>query len=125
MARIFLLLGALNGLLAVALGAFGAHALRDRMTADLYGAFQTGTEYHAVHALALLAIGLLALQQRSQLLLWSGTLISVGILLFSGSLYLLSISGTHQFGIITPIGGITLLAGWSCLVGAAWRLPDE
>lgn len=121
MARIFLLFGAINGFLAVALGAFGAHALRERIAADLYTAFQTGVHYHGLHALALLCVGLLALHHPSPWLMRCGWLLLLGILLFSVSLYLLAITGMRVFGIITPFGGIALLLGWLSLVIAIWR----
>jgi uncharacterized membrane protein YgdD (TMEM256/DUF423 family) len=123
MSRIFLLTGALNGLLAVALGAFGAHALRPRIASDLYTVFQTGVEYHSIHALALLALGILALHHPSRALYWAGWSMSTGILLFCGSLYLLSLSGDRSLGIVTPFGGGAFLLGWVCLAVAAWRLP--
>lgn len=122
MSRLFLLIGALNGFLAVALGAFGAHALRPRIASDLYTVFQTGVEYHSIHALALLALGLLALHQPSRALNWSGWFMSAGILLFCGSLYLLSLSGYSYLGIVTPFGGFAFLLGWLSLAFAVSRL---
>ncbi len=122
MARTFLMIGAINGFLAVALGAFAAHALRPHLAADLSTVFQTGVEYHSIHSLALLAVGTLALLHPSRALNWSGWLISAGILLFSGSLYLLVLSGSRFMGAITPLGGIALLLGWLSLVLAVWRL---
>ena len=123
MSRIFLLTGALNGLLAVALGAFGAHALRPRIASDLYTVFQTGVEYHSIHALALLALGILSLLHPSRALHWAGWSMSTGILLFCGSLYLLSLTGDRSLGIVTPFGGGAFLLGWLCLSLAVWRLP--
>ncbi|MCB1850052.1 MAG: DUF423 domain-containing protein [Gammaproteobacteria bacterium] len=122
MARLFLLLGALNGFLTVALGAFGAHALRPRIAPDLYTVFQTGVEYHGIHALALLALGLLGLHHPSRALQWSGWLMSSGIVLFSGSLYLLAVSGSRFLGIVTPVGGFALLSGWLSLIIAIRQL---
>ncbi len=122
MGRTFLMIGAINGFLAVALGAFAAHALRPHLVADIYTVFQTGVEYHSTHSLALLAVGTLALLHPSRALDWSGWLISTGILLFSGSLYLLVLSGSRFMGAITPLGGIALLLGWLSLVLAVWRL---
>jgi uncharacterized membrane protein YgdD (TMEM256/DUF423 family) len=122
MSRIFLLIGALNGFLAVALGAFGAHALRPRIAPNLYTVFQTGVEYHSIHALALLALGILALHHPSRALRWSGWFMSAGILLFCGSLYLLALSGYRYLGVVTPFGGIALLLGWLGLALAIWRL---
>lgn len=122
MPRIFLLTGAMNGFLAVALGAFGAHALRARIDSALYTVFQTGVEYHSIHALALLALGILALHHPSRVLNWSGWLMSAGMLLFCGSLYALALSGHGSLGIVTPFGGIALLLGWLCLTVAICRL---
>ncbi len=122
MARRFLLFGAANGFLAVLLGAFGAHDLRSRISSDLYAAFQTGVDYQALHALLLLSIGLLALHHPSRWLNRSGWLVSGGILLFCGSLYLLALTGNRALGMITPAGGILLLLGWLALATATWRL---
>lgn len=118
MPKLFLSLAAMNGFLAVALGAFGAHGLRARLEPALMNSFQTGVQYHMYHALALLAVGLLALQYpTSGSLRASGLLFLAGIVLFSGSLYILSISGLRWLGAITPLGGVAFLAGWAAL---AW-----
>lgn len=122
MSRTFLLIGALNGFLAVALGAFGAHALRLRIPPDLYTVFQTGVQYHSIHALALLALGLLALHHPSRVLQWSGWLMSAGVLLFCGSLYLIALFGYKFLGVVTPFGGVAFLLAWLGLTTAAWRL---
>jgi uncharacterized membrane protein YgdD (TMEM256/DUF423 family) len=122
MTQIFLPLGALAGLLAVAFGAFGAHALRERLDDYAQRVFETAVQYHFYHALALLAVGLLAhYQPHSPLLRASGWLFLLGLLLFSGSLYLLAITGTRWLGAITPLGGLAFIAGWACLAVAAWR----
>lgn len=118
----FLLIGALNGFLAVALGAFGAHALRLRITPDLYTVFQTGVQYHSIHALAVLALGILALHHPSRMLQWSGWLMSAGILLFCGSLYLIALFGYKSLGIVTPFGGAALLLAWLALSIAVWHM---
>ncbi len=123
MPNLFIPLGACAGLLAVALGAFGAHALRDRLDAYAMGVFETAVQYHFYHALALLAVGMLVLQQGSSpLLRSSGWLFLVGLLLFSGSLYALSLTGIRWLGAITPLGGLALIAGWACLATAGWRM---
>jgi uncharacterized membrane protein YgdD (TMEM256/DUF423 family) len=122
MARLFLMIGACNGFLTVALGAFAAHALRPQIAPDLYSVFQTGVEYHSIHALALLALGILALHHPSRALYWSGWLMGVGILLFCGSLYLLALTGSRSLGIITPFGGVALLLGWLSLIIAIRQL---
>ena len=122
MARILLLLGALNGFLTVLLGAFGAHVIRHQVSGELYSAFQTGVQYQGMHITALLAAGLLALTHPAPSLAWCGGLFSAGILLFSGSLYLLPLTEIHAFGAVTPAGGILLLAGWLVLGRYCWRL---
>ena len=124
-ARVFLLLGAVNAFLAVALGAFGAHGLRGQIDPSLLSAFETGVQYHGLHALGLLCIGLLTRSHTSSWLAASGWLLTSGILLFSGSLYLMALTGTRALGIITPVGGIALLAGWLALARAVWRLPPR
>lgn len=122
MSRPFLLLAALFGFTGVALGAFAAHGLRGRLSAEYLAVFQTGVLYQLVHALALLGVGVLALHWRSRLLAAAGSLFAIGILLFSGSLYLLTLSGVGKLGMVTPLGGSCLLAGWLCLGLAAWRM---
>ena len=116
----FLLLAAINGFLAVALGAFGAHGLRARLTADLMEAFQTAVQYHFYHALALLGVAVLTLHfPNAALPRASGYLFLAGIVLFSGSLYLLALTGVRWLGAITPLGGLGFLAGWLCLCAFA------
>lgn len=123
MARVFIALAALSGLLAVTFGAFGAHALRTRLDDYARGVFETAVQYHFVHSLALLAVGVIALQQpESALLRSSGWLFLLGIAVFSGSLYLLSVTGLRWLGAITPLGGLAFIAGWACLATAAWKL---
>lgn len=120
-ARAFLLLGAVYGLLGVACGAFGAHALRARLAPDLLAVYHTGVEYQFYHALALLAVGLLAQQRDALALTVAGWCFVLGVLLFSGSLYLLALSGTRWLGAITPLGGLLFLAGWGALIWALLR----
>ena len=122
MIRPFLLLAALFGLTGVALGAFAAHGLRSRLGADYLAVFQTGVQYQMIHALALFGVALLALHRPGRLVTAAGALFVLGILLFSGSLYLLTLSGIDMLGIITPFGGTAFLLGWLCLGLAAWRL---
>ncbi len=114
-AKLFLSLGAVSGAIGVILGAFGAHGLQDRLTEKLMKTWQTGVEYQFYHTFALLVIGLLALKFQSGLLTSSGWSFVAGILLFSGSLYALSLSGITKFGAITPIGGLFFIAGWILL----------
>src|SRR5690606_28487149 len=111
MIRPFLLLAALFGLTGVALGAFAAHGLRSRLGADYLAVFQTGVQYQMIHALALFGVALLALHRPGRLVTAAGALFVLGILLFSGSLYLLTLSGTGKLGIITPFGGTAFLLG--------------
>ena len=118
-----LLGGALAGLLAVALGAFGAHALRGRLDEYARGVFETAVQYHFYHALALALVGVLLLSQPATALLKSsGWLFLIGIAVFSGSLYLLAITGIKWLGAVTPLGGLAFIAGWGCLAAAAWKL---
>jgi uncharacterized membrane protein YgdD (TMEM256/DUF423 family) len=122
-AKLFLSLGALAGLLAVAFGAFGAHALRGRLDEYARGVFETAVQYHYYHALALVLVGILLLSQPATALLKSsGWLFLIGIAVFSGSLYLLAITGIKWLGAVTPLGGLAFIAGWGCLAAAAWKL---
>ena len=121
MDRTFLLIGALAGFLGVALGAFGAHALRSRLSPEMLAVFETGVRYQMYHALAVIATGLIAARMGGWLIVTAGWLFTAGIVLFSGSLYLLAFTGMSALGAITPIGGVLLLLGWACLAlaGAA------
>jgi len=101
--------------LAVAIGAFGAHALKEKLTSDLLDIYKTGVQYHFYHALGLLLIGILSMQMPSTLLNWSALLLGLGIVIFSGSLYVLAITGIRWIGAITPIGGLSFIAGWILL----------
>ncbi|MCL4798543.1 MAG: DUF423 domain-containing protein [Burkholderiales bacterium] len=122
LAKLFILLGALAGALAVVLGAFGAHALRARLAPDLLRAFETAVQYHFWHALGLVAIGIVAIHlPASTALKWSGWLMLAGIVLFSGSLYVLALAGTRWLGAVTPLGGTAFIAGWLLLALAAAR----
>jgi len=110
-------------MLAVTFGAFGAHALKSRLDEHALGVFQTAVQYHFYHSLALLAVGVIALSQpQTALLRSSGYLFLVGIVVFSGSLYLLSMSGLRWLGAITPLGGLAFIAGWGCLAAASWKM---
>ncbi len=122
MERTFLILGAVMGFLGVAMGAFGAHALEATLRAnERESTFATATQYHLVHALALLAVAWTATRWQDNLVSWAGYLFVLGIVLFSGSLYALSVSNQRWLGAITPLGGLAFLAGWVCLGLAAWR----
>lgn len=107
--------------LAVALGAFGAHGLKSQLSTDMMQTYKTGVEYHFYHALGLLLIGILAVSFPSEMIKWSAILITLGIILFSGSLYALAVSGIKWLGAITPIGGLSFIAGWVILALAVWR----
>ena len=123
MFRVLLLLAALFGFTGVGLGAFAAHGLKGQLSAEYLAVFQTGVHYQMLHALGLL--GLAASWQRlgGRLLTAAGVCFCVGILLFSGSLYALTLTGISALGMITPMGGLMFLVGWFCLGLAAWRLP--
>ena len=122
MFKIFTTLGSINALIAVMLGAFGAHALKSRLSADMFEIFQTGVQYHFYHALGLLAVGIIAYHlPDSGLLRWSGWLMLAGIIIFSGSLYILSTTGITWLGAITPIGGTAFIAAWVLLTIAVLK----
>jgi uncharacterized membrane protein YgdD (TMEM256/DUF423 family) len=120
-ARTFALVGALLAFAAVAAGAFGAHALKARLPADALAVFETAVRYHLVHALALFVVAWVTTQWPGRAAGISGWLFIAGIVLFSGSLYLFVLTGHRSFGAITPVGGVSLLAGWLALAWAAWR----
>lgn len=123
MFRVLLLLAALFGFTGVGLGAFAAHGLKGQLSAEYLAVFQTGVHYQMLHALALLALAALWECLGGRLLTVAGVCFCVGILLFSGSLYALTLSGISALGMITPVGGLMFLVGWFCLGLAAWRLP--
>ena len=121
MSRTFLLLSAILGALSVVLGAFAAHGLKKIVPADSVTTFETGVRYQFYHTFALLAVGILMEKFQSQTLVWSGYMFITGIVLFSGSLYLLTLLksteqvGLSKIGIVTPIGGLFFVAGWILL----------
>jgi uncharacterized membrane protein YgdD (TMEM256/DUF423 family) len=120
MNNLLLVLAATNGFLAVALGAFAAHGLKSMLGPDLLATFQTGVQYHMYHALAMLAVAILVAQFPAQAgLRIAAYLFLAGILIFSGSLYVLALTGMRWLGAITPIGGVAFLAGWATL---AWTM---
>lgn len=123
-ARTFAILGAANAFLAVALGAFGAHALRGRLAPGLDSTYHTASQYHFYHALGLIAIALLmAHLPDATMLRAAGWTMLAGIVLFSGSLYLLAITGIPWLGAITPLGGVAFLAAWVLVAVALARAP--
>ncbi|WJH30495.1 DUF423 domain-containing protein [Paenibacillus sp. CC-CFT742] len=110
-------LGSIMMFLAVALGAFGAHALKRKLSADMIKIYETGVQYHIAHGLGLILLGLIADRlEHSSLIMAAGWLLFAGILLFSGSLYALSITGVRKLGAITPLGGVAFLAGWVMVI---------
>lgn len=117
--RLFFGLGAASAFLSVAAGAFGAHALRARLSPDLLAAFETGARYQMYHALGLLAVAWAVARWPGAATQWAGWLFVAGTLLFSGSLYVLALTGIRWLGAITPLGGVAFLAGWICLALAA------
>lgn len=121
-ASLFMTLASGSGFLAVALGAFGAHGLKNRLPTDLLAVWQTAVQYQFWHTLALLGVGILLAQgSTARSLVVSGWLFTVGIVLFSGSLYILCLSGVRWLGAITPIGGTLWLIGWVCLAYATLK----
>ena len=120
--RIFAVAGALSGFLGVAAGAFAAHALRQRLTPDLLAVFETGVRYQVYHALALFAVAWAVGRWSAPQIVWAGWLLIAGTVVFSGSLYALSLSGIRWLGAVSPIGGVCFLAGWLSLAwGVALR----
>jgi uncharacterized membrane protein YgdD (TMEM256/DUF423 family) len=122
MEKLFFIVGSLSAGLGVLFGAFGAHALKSRLGADALTTFETGVRYQMYHALALLAVAwTVSRWQASALPNWAGWLFIAGTVLFSGSLYGLSVLGQRWLGAITPLGGLAFIAGWVCLVLLAVR----
>ena len=115
-ARTFLRIGALLAFLDVAFGAFGAHALRERLSPDLLAVFETGVRYQMYHALAILIVAIVLSRSDNARAVWAGWCFLLGIVLFSGSLYVLALTGAGILGAITPLGGLLFLAGWICLM---------
>jgi len=122
MSRTFAVWGAVLGFLAVAFGAFGAHVLRERLSTESMAIYQTGAQYHIIHALALLAVAAFADRMKRAAII--GWLFIFGVLIFSGSLYLLAITGKNWLGAITPIGGLCFLAGWALFASGALSISD-
>ena len=122
MDRLFFLIGALSAGLGVGLGAFAAHGLRGRLGPDMLNVFETGVRYQMYHALALLAVAWASARWPGSATSGAGWCFVVGTILFSGSLYALSLSGQRMLGAITPLGGLAFIAGWLLLIGHLWRV---
>lgn len=122
-AKAVLLLGSTGGLIGVVLGAFGSHGLAKKLSPEMLAVWKTAVEYQFFHSLALLAVGLFILQQgNAALASWAGTAFALGIALFSGSLYVLALTGIKPLGAITPIGGLSFIIGWCLLIASIWRI---
>lgn len=124
-ARTCLNLAAIAGFTGVAMGAFGAHSLKGVIEPELMQAYQTGVLYHLVHALALLAMGAWLYVRPASWIKRSTYMMVLGLLLFSGSLYTMALTGERALGVITPFGGVAWLIGWAFLILAAFRLPAD
>lgn len=122
-ARMFLVIGALSGAVAVMAGAFGAHAIAESVTPERLATFKTGAQYQLIHSLALLLVGVIVERSPSNAIQWSGWLFLAGIVLFPGSLYVLVLTDIPAFGAITPIGGLAFMCGWLVLAWGSWKAP--
>jgi uncharacterized membrane protein YgdD (TMEM256/DUF423 family) len=120
-ASAWFVMGAIAAGVAVILGAFGAHGLKSRVDPALLVVFETGVRYQMYHALALLAVGLARVHWPSALVSMAGWFFLVGIVIFSGSLYLMTATGARWLGAITPIGGVAFIIGWIVLAAGVWR----
>jgi uncharacterized membrane protein YgdD (TMEM256/DUF423 family) len=121
MSRTILMSASIFLIFAVAIGAFGAHALKSQLSSEMMQIYKTGVEYHFYHALGLLLTGVLSVSMPSRLLKWSAFFLAAGIFLFSGSLYVLAITGIKWLGALTPLGGLSFIAGWVLLFVAVVR----
>ncbi|HXG51379.1 MAG TPA: DUF423 domain-containing protein [candidate division Zixibacteria bacterium] len=121
MERIFLMTGALSAFLAVALGAFAAHGLKTRLSPEMLAVFEVGVRYQMYHSLGLFVVAFMLSRWPQGAAAMAGWLFVAGIVVFSGSLYLLSTTGARWLGMITPLGGVAFLAGWLLLAWSAWR----
>lgn len=123
MDRVFFAVGCVSALVAVTLGAFGAHGLRGRLVPDMLLTFEIGVRYQMYHALALLAVGLALARWPSASIALAGWLFIAGTVVFSGSLFVLAVSGQRWLGAVTPLGGAAFIAGWLVLAWAVWTRP--
>jgi len=123
--RLFLTLGAVSGLIGVAAGAFGAHGLKARVTPEMLAVFETGVRYQIVHAIALVVTGLVVRRRQGRAAPGAGWLFALGTVFFSGSLYVLVLSGVRTWGAVTPVGGVMWLAGWALLAFVGMRAREQ
>lgn len=121
MAKVWITIGAMSAGLAVIFGAFGAHALRERLSEKMMAVYQTGSQYQFTHALALILLGIWATSHEGSLGNAAGWCFTAGTVLFSGSLYALAVTDIRILGAITPLGGMSFIAGWICFSLAAWK----
>jgi uncharacterized membrane protein YgdD (TMEM256/DUF423 family) len=121
MSKTILMTASILMALAVAIGAFGAHGLKTLLSAEMLQTYKTGVEYHFYHSLGLLLIGVLSVSLQSNLLNWSAIFLFAGIVLFSGSLYILAMTGIKWLGAITPLGGLSFILGWVLLAIAVFK----
>lgn len=124
MEKKFLLTGAFFGFLGVVAGAFGAHMLKKQLDAEMLQVFETAVKYQVYHSLAIILTGILIKIYGSKWLVWAAWLFISGIVVFSGSLYMLSLTGTKWLGAFTPFGGLAFLSGWICLMLQAWKIKN-
>ena len=117
----FVVVGSISAFVGVAAGAFGAHALKTRLSPEMLAVFEVGARYHLVHALAIVLTGVFAARNPSAAGAYAGYAFLFGTVLFSGSLYALALSGVKGLGAVTPLGGLLFLSGWALLALAAWR----
>lgn len=122
--KLWLTIGALSGFFAVALGAFGSHGLAHRVPPEQITTFEIGVRYHMYHALALFAVAWLASREPGALVSTAGWAFVAGIVLFSGSLYFLGLTGSKALVLVTPLGGVAFMIGWLCLFATGLKLPS-
>lgn len=121
MSKTWIEIGAILLTLAVIIGAFGAHGLKSKISPEMLQIYKTGVEYHFYHALGILIIAVIGMHLQSNLIMWSGICMFAGIVLFSGSLYVMAVTGVKWLGAVTPIGGLSFVAGWILLFLAAFK----
>lgn len=123
-ASLFVTIAGVLGAVGVSMGAFGAHVFEPKLSPRMFSIFETAVRYHLIHAVCLLGTGLLLMHHQSTAFRLAGWLFVAGIVVFSGTLYVLSLSGMRWLGAITPLGGLALVAGWLLLAYGAWRMQS-